>query len=94
MRRCLTCRRLTAHTRCAACRLDKKRNLYGGDHAATRARWTPLIARGDVHCAWPHCTYPDQMIQPDQPWDLGHQPDGTRLPEHQHCNRSHKDRTG
>lgn len=93
MRRCLDCHQLTTGTRCTPCRNAKKRRLYGPTHTDERTAWAPAVAKGTIHCAWRNCTHPDTRILPGEPWDLGHQPDGTRHPEHADCNRSHKDHT-
>lgn len=58
---------------------------YGGVHKRERQRWARAVERGEVDCA--HCR---QLIEPDEPWDLGHvDDDRTRYagPEHTRCNR-------
>lgn len=84
---------LTTGTRCTEC--QRARNTqrgsttargYGPEHQRLRALWTPLVATGTVTC-W-RCT---ELIQPNQPWDLGHADhDRTvyRGPEHRACNRA------
>lgn len=58
---------------------------YGHNHQLERERWRPHVEAGNVDC-W-RCTH---RIQPDQPWDLGHDDtDRTKYrgPEHVACNR-------
>ncbi len=59
---------------------------YGSAHQRERAQWEPKVEAGLVSC-W-RCHKP---IQPDQPWDTGHDDvDRTRYrgPEHVACNRA------
>ena len=59
---------------------------YGQAHRTTRAAWAPLVQAGGVRC-W-RC---GQLIEPGEPFDLGHDDHDrsiTRGPEHQRCNRS------
>lgn len=62
---------------------------YGAAHRAERKRWETLVQAGGVYCArqGPKCT--GQPIDPDQPWDLGHNDDRTQWtgPECIPCNR-------
>jgi hypothetical protein len=59
---------------------------YGWTHQLARKRWARLVNAGLVDCA--RCGY---MIDPSEPWDLGHV-DGDRSryagPEHRRCNRA------
>lgn len=59
---------------------------YGSRHRAERERWWPTVEAGLAQC-W-RC---GQVIQPGEPWDLGHDDhDRTiyRGPEHRgRCNR-------
>ena len=57
---------------------------YGAEHQAERKRWIPAVAAGHVSCN--RCNLP---IEPQEPWDLGHNDDRTAWtgPEHQDCNR-------
>ena len=79
--------RCTTHTR----EKDKARGTrqergYDAAHEAERKRWEPIVATGGVTC-W-RCLTP---IDPDQPWDLGHDDhDRTiyRGPECLRCNRA------
>lgn len=58
---------------------------YGSKHRAERARWLPTVKRGETECS--RCCY---LIEPDEPWDLGHSDDRTTWtgPEHRDCNRA------
>jgi hypothetical protein len=59
---------------------------YGWPHRRLRARWALEVATGSVRCA--RC---GELIQPGEPWDLGHDDfDRSRWsgPEHARCNRS------
>ena len=87
------CPTLTNTTRCTthAREQDKARGTrqqrgYDAKHEAERKRWLPIVATGGVKC-W-RCQAP---IDPDQPWDLGHDDtDRTiyRGPECLRCNRA------
>jgi hypothetical protein len=57
---------------------------YGADHQRERERWRPKVAAGLVDCARCH-----QPIEPERPWDLGHNDTRTGWsgPEHRVCNR-------
>lgn len=83
------CGALTHGTRCASChRRHKAKYSTASGHKATRAAWKPIVATGEVTCARygfdPKCP---GLIAPTDAWDLGHQDDGTELPEHAPCNR-------
>lgn len=59
---------------------------YGRAHQAERERWVPLVSTGSVTCARCH-----EPIEPDTPWDLGHDDDDRTKyagPEHAACNRA------
>jgi hypothetical protein len=59
---------------------------YGASHQALRRAFIPEILAGTMHC-W-RC---NELIQPDQPWDLGHADHDRTIykgPEHVRCNRS------
>lgn len=79
--------RCTEHTRAK----DKARGSaaargYGSDHKASRARWAPLVAAGNVKC-WRCGDY----IAAGEPFDLGHDDQDRskyRGPEHVGCNRA------
>ena len=79
--RCETCRRAN----------DRRRGTtaergYGADHGRLREQWAPRVATGTVHCHKPDC---GQLIQPGEPWDLGHDEQRNyRGPEHRWCNRA------
>lgn len=69
----------TPHTRTTAER------GYGAAHKRLRAWWAPRVRRGTVACA--RCGW---LIEPDEPWDLGHDDDDRNYytgPEHRDCNR-------
>jgi hypothetical protein len=59
---------------------------YDASHFRLRRQLSPLVAAGGVRCA--RCGF---LIQPGEPWDLGHV-DGDRSryagPEHRACNRA------
>lgn len=57
---------------------------YGAEHQAERKRWEPAVNAGQVTCN--RCNL---QIEPQTPWDLGHNDDRTAWtgPEHQDCNR-------
>lgn len=73
---------------------------YGNDHQKQRRRYAPLVASGAAEC-W-RCiengrTPQEARIDPNEPWDLGHDDtDPTRRrykgPEHVKCNRATKGR--
>lgn len=86
--------------RCDTCRREWERlrgtstqRGYGPEHRALRAHWAPIVATGTVVCRRPGC---GQLIQPDEPWDLGHTesrtPNEPSAPEHRDCNRGHRPR--
>lgn len=99
MKVCLDCRSLyrpgpgARRGRCADCERakDKARGTreergYGAEHRATRERWAPLVATGNVKC-W-RC---GEFIPVGAPFDLGHDDrDRTKYrgPEHVTCNRA------
>jgi hypothetical protein len=58
---------------------------YGWGHQKLRKRLAPAVAAGMVTCA--RC---GELIQPGEPWDLGHTEDrrGYAGPEHRRCNRA------
>lgn len=76
-RLCLDCGQPSRNGRCPRCRNQR----YGTDHQAERATWQPAVQAGVVDCWRCHEPITDT-------WDLGHKPDGSRHPEHAHCNRS------
>ena len=58
---------------------------YGREHTALRRQWAERVEAGVVTC-W-RCR---RIIQPGQPWDLGHDdtnPNAHMGPEHAACNR-------
>jgi hypothetical protein len=62
---------------------------YGSTHQRERAKWEPIVAKGGVMCARQSDNCTGKPIQPDQPWDLGHNDDRTGYngPECVPCNR-------
>lgn len=71
---------------------SRQQRGYGTAHDSLRARWAALVRAGDVRC-W-RCR---QLIQPGEPWDLGHDDqdrDRYRGAEHARCNRSAGGRIG
>lgn len=54
---------------------------YGREHKRLRAELAPIVATGTVKCWRCH-----QLIEPGEPWDLGHNDDRTMTmgPEHRH----------
>jgi hypothetical protein len=59
---------------------------YGNAHQKLRRSFAPFVAAGVVRC-W-RC---DRLIEPGEPWDLGHDDRDRskyRGPEHRRCNRS------
>ena len=67
-----------------------RRDKYGLEHKRQRARWAPLVQRGEAQCHAKVCLMPSRLIAPGSRWDLGHDPTGTTWtgPEHPTCNRS------
>lgn len=64
---------------------------YGYAHKRERAKWKPRVERAETSCA--KC---GQLIDPGEPWDLGHTDDRTGWtgPEHADCNRRDGARRG
>jgi hypothetical protein len=56
---------------------------YGHTHRSLRKRLEPLVEAGLFNC--PKC---GKRIEPGALWDLGHQENGGRAPEHRRCNRA------
>jgi hypothetical protein len=56
---------------------------YGHAHRSLRKRLAPLVAAGE--CVCPKC---GKRIERGSLWDLGHQGNGGRAPEHRRCNRN------
>lgn len=90
---CLDCGTPGHRRRCPTCArgIDRARGTtaargYDSEHQRERNRWRPLVEAGGVTCR-----RGDGLIQPGEPWDLGH-PDADcpapRAPEHRHCNRA------
>ena len=87
------CPTITNRTRCKAherardqARGTSTQRGYGYAHQQERASWEPKVATGAVTCR--RC--PD-LIEPNQPWDLGHPDtdcDRPTAPEHERCNRA------
>lgn len=70
--------------------MPTKAERYNYDHVKERERWEQRVASGDVECHAILCHQPTRLIDPNEPWDLGHNTAGTAWtgPEHQFCNRS------
>lgn len=66
---------------------------YGRKHRKLRAQLAPIVALGQTMCSrYGHPQFPKcpGLIRPDEPWDLGHDDDDSRIytgPEHRYCNR-------
>ena len=58
---------------------------YGPAHKKLRQQWENRFARGEDHA----CARCGQLVNPYEPWDLGHTDDRTGWtgPEHTACNR-------
>jgi hypothetical protein len=83
--RCETCRRSNWRARGSSTQRG-----YGAEHRRLREAWRPTVNAGGVSCA--RCR---ELIDPAEPWDLGHDDDDpTRTkyqgPEHVSCNRAVK----
>lgn len=63
---------------------------YDHAHRKERARWQPVVDRGEATCHAVICLELSRWIEPGTPWDLGHTPDRSAWtgPEHARCNRS------
>lgn len=58
---------------------------YDAEHVRLREQWRPHVEAGEVEC-W-RCL---ELIEPGDPWDLGHDDEDRsvyRGPEHRACNR-------
>lgn len=62
---------------------------YGYRHQQERRRLRPIVEAGNAYCAQPHCLMPTRWIQPETPWDVGHNDDRTAYlgPCHRPCNQ-------
>jgi hypothetical protein len=101
------CPRLQTEARCREHTRTKDRGRgsrhereYDSKHVAARNEWVPVVEAGGVECRRASngtCRAPSPIIQPDEPWDLGH-PDrecpAPRAPEHRGCNRATSTRRG
>lgn len=67
--------------------MSRDPDKYGWNHRKIRAQWAKQVRRGGVVC-W-RCGWP---IEPDEPFDLGHDDHGGPRdyigPEHVYCSRS------
>lgn len=63
---------------------------YGWRHQQARAKWAPIVERGEAHCCETVCLKASRHIGAAEPWDLAHTPDGGDYlgPAHEACNRS------
>ena len=87
------CPTLTKGTRCAEhtrakdkARGTRQQRGYDAKHDAERKRWAPIVATGAVKC-W-RCQV---LLEPDEPWDLGHDDHDRSIyrgPECVRCNRA------
>ena len=60
--------RCTVHTRAKdKARGTRQQRGYGAEHSALRMRWALIVAQGRTRCA--RC---GKLLDPHQPWDLGH----------------------
>lgn len=86
--RCLPCNRINERNKSRARRAkagSTAQRGYGATHKRYRKAWAPRVEAGGVSC-W-RCGL---LIEPRQPWDLGHDDEDRRRysgPEHRHCNR-------
>lgn len=102
VRRCLDCQSLGPWGRDGRCwphavqraqqlerqRRQRRGNRYGAEHQDLRQRYKRAMIHGPMPCG--RCGKP---IDPGEPWDLDHLPDGTRRPSHAACNRRHTSRS-
>lgn len=91
------CPNLTRGGRCTNCARQADHNRgtrqargYDAAHDTERAKWTLILQTRAVTCA--RCP---GLINPGDPWDLGHNDQRTRWtgPEHPACNRAAGGRT-
>ena len=63
---------------------------YGSAHRRLRAKWAPVVARGEAQCSELVCVKASRHIDPDEPWHLAHTADGLDYlgPAHAECNTS------
>lgn len=97
MRCCLVCGRPAVTARCSEherVRLSTSARGYSWRHQKMRAGFAPQVASGTVRCAkGADCKRARDgvaaLIDPGEPWDLGHTPDrrGYLGPMHAACNR-------
>lgn len=63
---------------------------YANDiYMALRKGWAGIVAQGEVTCHEPIWLMDSRTISPGEPWDMCHDPTGTRIlgPGHRKCNR-------
>ena len=65
-------------------RLPIEKVLYNAEHRRDRKLWAPSVQSGNVMCSWPGC---NRLIEPWEPWELGHLAGGGSSPQHRSCNR-------
>ena len=63
---------------------------YGHAHRKARAKWAPVVARGEAQCSELVCLKVSRHIDPDEEWHLAHTADGLDYlgPAHAECNTS------
>jgi hypothetical protein len=76
----------SVHRRKVIARNRRQRELYGPKHRRLRRQLARRIDRGEAILC-PRC---NQVIGPDQRWDLGHDDYNPAIerPEHRECNRA------
>lgn len=93
LRPCIECGTISDQARCPDHRRAGTRERgYDHAHELERAAWAPRVAAGEVECRrapYGQCVAPEPVLDPDQPWHLGH-PDADcpapKAPEHVVCN--------
>jgi hypothetical protein len=64
---------------------EERRLYHNAAHRRARQILAGVVAAGEAVCLGPNgCQQP---ILPGERWDVGHLPDGSRIPQHARCNR-------